>query len=50
MKFEEAEEKFEISGNSKASIIYIERCQSFIKKRPDENWDGVYEFDENKSN
>lgn len=46
MKFEEAEEKFKLSGENKVSTIYIERCQNFIKRRPDENWDGVYEFEE----
>lgn len=46
MKFEEAEEKFKLSGSSKVIDIYIERCKRFTSKRPDENWDGVYEFDE----
>ena len=46
MKFEEAEENFKVSGSSKVIDIYIERCKRFRSKRPDENWDGVYEFDE----
>ena len=47
-KFKEALKEFEdalkVKKEDKSCLLFIERCNEFIKSAPDKDWDGSFEF------